>query len=75
MSNIKCIVCKKELKRIMPDSNLPSESGMWNDAGVHEFIPGYGSKYDMTKFIVGICDDCIEKQVKTGGLIKDGKII
>ena len=60
---IKCICCGIEITKIYEDTDYPPEQDMWNDAGVHDFIPGYGSKHDGIKFIIGICDDCIEKNL------------
>jgi len=61
--DLKCMVCKKELKPLEEGEYEP-EKDMWDDAGVHTFVPGYGSKHDSTRFIVGICDDCIDKLVE-----------
>jgi ribosomal protein L34E len=63
---IKCIICGKKLKQII--KGKPEQAAYLN-GGVHTFIPGYGSNYDMCKFILGICDDCISEKVSTGVLI------
>ena len=65
--NIKCIVCGRSLSILREVDSLndcPPETDMWDGAGVHEFIPGYGSKHDMKKLIVGICDDCLDKALE-----------
>jgi hypothetical protein len=52
-----CAFCKKELEVLIESlSGLPA----LDSAGVHEFIPGYGSRHDTTRFIISICDDCID---------------
>ena len=58
---MKCVVCKKELRILHNDGN-PATS-CWHDGAVDNFIAGYGSKYDTTHFIVGICDDCLDDLV------------
>lgn len=68
-TNIKCVCCGKLLKRLHKDAIHAPEIDMWNNAGVHTFVPGYGSRYDMTEMIIGICDDCIEQKIKEGLLI------
>jgi len=62
---MKCICCDKKLKSLS-GKDYPPETDMWNNAGVHTFIPGYGSKYDSDRFVVGICDKCIKKKLKKG---------
>lgn len=66
---MKCIICEKKIKRLHKGEE-PPELGMWGNGGVHEFIPGYGSKHDMSRFIIGICDDCLDKLIEKG-IIKD----
>ena len=65
---IKCIVCSKSINLLyFGEEHIENpESACWNGAGVHEFIPGYGSIYDLRRFIIGICDECITKKEKEG---------
>ena len=60
---LKCICCGKIVNRIYNDTDYSPESDMWKNAGVHDFIPGYGSRYDSMRFVIAICDDCIEKNL------------
>jgi hypothetical protein len=65
-----CLLCNKKIYRLYNEEGRPQrppEQDMWKHAGVHEFIPGYGSRYDSVKFIIGICDECIDKQYKEFG--------
>lgn len=42
---------------------------LW-DGGVVQIIDaGYGSSHDTDQFIIGICDDCISKELETGNLL------
>lgn len=68
--SIKCICCNQKIKlleKLHDKENL--EQNMWNDGCVDTIMPGYGSRYDMTLFYIGICDDCIEKKLKEKVLV------
>lgn len=67
---MKCIVCNKNIDRL-GDTDYKPEVDMWRNAGVHEFIPGFGSSFDSRRFIICICDTCLT--VKLGeGVIEKG---
>lgn len=77
METFKCIRCGKTVKKLHEEiserhSRTPPPSDMWDSAGVHEFIPGYGSKHDMTRYVVAICDYCIDDLVADGSLVEIG---
>lgn len=59
-----CIVCDKKIDLLYPeyfeDAKEP-ESAMWNDGIVGRVDGGYGSRHDTCKFIISVCDDCIDK--------------
>lgn len=63
----RCLCCEKILKHL-GNRNVADSVGTWEDAGVHEFIPGYGSKHDMTVFELGLCDECIDELSTRGTL-------
>ena len=67
--DLKCICCGEKLKFIGHGDFDPSVD-MWQKAGVHQFVPGFGSRYDSTEFVVGICDDCLTKKLEDGLIIK-----
>lgn len=67
---IKCICCNEKielLEKLHDKTNL--EQNMWRDGEVGTIMPGYGSRYDMTMFYIGICDNCIEKKLKEKVLV------
>jgi len=67
---IKCICCSQEIKPLDRISNKKDiEQNMWCDGEVSTIMPGYGSRYDMTLFYIGICDDCIEEKLKEKVLV------
>ena len=41
------------------------ESQMWDNGDVMALHCGYGSRFDGTMGYIGICDDCIEKHLKS----------
>lgn len=59
---MKCIICKRELVSIIETGD--PVSGAWREGAVHEFICGYGSKHDTDRFVIGICDDCLDQLIK-----------
>lgn len=61
--DLKCVVCRRQLKPL-DEGEYEPEKDMWDDAGVHDFVPGYGSRHDSSHIILGICDDCIEELIK-----------
>ena len=67
--NLKCIVCGKDLKYINNGDYRP-EQDMWAGAGVHNFIPGFGSAYNCHCFVVGVCDNCISKKLEDRSIIQ-----
>ena len=69
MNCINCICCGQILTNMSGGYYSP-ETDMWEDGGVHEFIPGFGSKYDSEYFVIGICDKCIKKKLKKGFIIR-----
>ena len=61
-----CVRCDKPIKPMYDECKHP-ERGAYHDAGVHEFVVGYGSaQYDTSTFIIGICDACLVKLHKAG---------
>ena len=69
---IKCIACGKPLKPLEDfDVEAHPLSANFDDATVDQLYPGYGSRHDLSRFIVGICDDCIDVKLKEGLLIQD----
>lgn len=68
--NLKCICCGKKLERCLDagDVEVEPEVDAWDYAGVHLFVPGFGSRHDMSDIVVGICDDCIDKRLEDGSI-------
>jgi hypothetical protein len=42
--------------------------------GVWKIVASYGSRFDRTKLVFGLCDDCIEQKIREGLLIENGTI-
>ncbi|MCK9458526.1 MAG: hypothetical protein M0R80_02650 [Proteobacteria bacterium] len=68
---ILCIGCCKQLQPYPETSDGTPQSSCWDDANVDGFMAGYGSRHDLERFIFGICDDCVDKFLATGQLIRD----
>lgn len=57
---LKCIKCNKKINRL--DDSTPQgllEADMWEDGIVGALYGSYGSIHDKKKFIIAICDDCV----------------
>lgn len=68
----KCIVCAKILEResMTPKSEIiEAHKDNWEYATVDIIIPGWGSRYDMTEILIGVCDDCIQKCIEDGRIV------
>jgi hypothetical protein len=71
----KCICCGKKIKHLYEDElgiNTDPISDAWDGAGVHEFIPGYGSDFDLSSFIISVCDKCIKSAIEEKRLLLIG---
>lgn len=74
VSPMKCICCSKQIYK-MGDEDDESfnkstpESSMWNDCVVEKISSGYGSSYDGSVFLIGICDECIGKKLKDQSIV------
>jgi len=62
-----CFKCEKEINRLelVEGSNFKPEQDNWDGAIVEKISGGYGSKHDCSVFIIAICDECIDKSMKT----------
>lgn len=63
----KCICCGKKLEIDDTFENrtiCEADKESFDYASCHIITPGYGSRYDMVEFLIGICDDCICKAVE-----------
>jgi hypothetical protein len=73
---MRCIICLKvieELNLHLPEDNdIPLHQRNWDDASVDVIYPGYGSKHDLDKLRIAICDDCISKGINNGSIEKIG---
>lgn len=58
------IECNRCHKRITLENGMPVDG--ISDISV---IARYPSKFDMTKYVGHVCDECIEKMVKENGLL------
>jgi hypothetical protein len=63
----KCIVCGKKLV-FLPDGFRPDKR--WHNL-IWEIICNYGSSFDTRKFVIGVCDHCIEAALQDGRLIEE----
>ncbi len=75
-ANLKCVCCGKPLKPEWEDRERKTQADqdMWDGAIVHTIDAGYGSRFDLSHFLIGICDDCIEKKVADGSMRNVGHI-
>ncbi len=60
---MKCLVCEKVLEALEAFSDGAPAQNCW-DSGLVEWIQaGYGSCFDTDKFLIGLCDTCIQEKL------------
>lgn len=72
--NPRCIICGVALEPLYanePEVDFDTSDKLcFLDGVVGMIMGGYGSRYDMTDFIIGVCDPCLDTRVKQGKIIK-----
>ena len=56
------------MKHYSFEGNYNPESQMWDHGIVKKVSAGYGSSFDFDEYYIGICDNCIDINVKNGRL-------
>lgn len=77
-----CICCKINIIKPVDGMSLDygsveplkQEIGPWEGGDVCRIDLGYGSRFDMSSYYIGLCDDCIEK-LENEGLIEDVDVL
>jgi hypothetical protein len=62
-----CMCCGFAVKKLDP-----TVDGMWDGGIVQEISAGYGSSLDGDKFIIALCDKCVDREAKIGFLKFNG---
>jgi hypothetical protein len=60
---VNCSFCKKELDvDVSHTDKIPEDldKGMCYGGSVNWFYSGYGSKHDLTRTLLAVCDKCLE---------------
>ena len=65
---INCICCGKEINLLDGDNDEP-ENQMWSGGIVSNISAGFGSNCDGDVYLIGVCDDCINKKRNEGTAI------
>jgi len=62
---MKCIICDKRVEELHHFSDDPAQN-CWS-AGLVEWVTaGYGSAFDMSRFLICLCDRCLLNVKDTG---------
>ena len=56
------------IKHYSSNGDYEPEFQMWNGGIVKKVSAGYGSDFDTDEFYIGICDNCIDDNIKNGRL-------
>lgn len=59
---MQCLVCGKVINQF-GDTDSKPECGMWEHGSVDDFICGFGSTHDTERYMIGLCDDCLDNPV------------
>ena len=75
--NYTCCICKTN-EITMFEDNKPSaknqQSGMWKDGTVEKIQMPYGSKLDLNRYYIAICDSCIVSLEKENLIINEKEL-
>lgn len=69
ISPMKCIKCNKEIYLLHSEHNGLPEEELWKNGTILKIQPGFGSILDTDTYLIGICDDCLEKARNNGNAI------
>jgi hypothetical protein len=63
-----CLLCGVEIKPSNNDdvANIATTPISWENGDVAVLHCGYGSRHDLTNFVLALCDDCIDKSLQNG---------
>lgn len=59
IKEIKCSFCQGKME--LDPSDCEPEKAIVYSGAVNWFSIGYGSKFDLEKWLLAICDECLEK--------------
>jgi hypothetical protein len=62
---IRCVCCEKLIETLFADETRP-QSGAYRNAVVDTLTAGYGSKFDMDRLLLAVCDECMERAIQKG---------
>jgi hypothetical protein len=67
-NTVPCLLCGNELSPTADDisDNDIAVNMSWQGGDVAVMHCGYGSRHDLTNFLIAICDDCLEKSLQDG---------
>jgi len=67
-----CIVCGNPIKILDMGyyDAIELEQNMWDGGTVDPIYMPFGSRLDGRSYYIGLCDDCVEKKEKDGGIIR-----
>jgi len=68
--DLKCVCCGAGIDEVPGSPDSEASSSCWDGAVVDKICGGYGSKHDMSLFIIGICDKCVSERIESGLLIR-----
>lgn len=68
--SLRCVCCDKTLVPLFGGESETADAEMWDECAVKTITAGYGSRFDMSKFLVGICDDCLAAKLASGVIIQ-----
>lgn len=71
--HVRCVVCGKPIAASQHDEGgvgfYNADYLGFNDGVAGTISGGYGSRYDTWRFVIGICDSCVEDRLKSGKII------
>ena len=74
-TEFKCLVCGKPLRTFDHYDDQEPWKSWFDGADTWEIVCNYGSRFDTDKFILVLCDDCIQAKIDAGLLIPHGSLL
>ena len=70
LQQVTCLTCDTIIKKNEEFPEHPIHQSMIDGGNVNTFSCGFGSRFDMDTYVIGICDDCLEKLISQQKALK-----
>lgn len=68
--DIKCVGCSEPIQVLDEENSTIADIDAYKGGMVDSVVVGFGSKHDGSQFLLGICDNCIDRFIEDGCLVE-----